>query len=215
MNTTGTAVRAPQYGRGAAVLEDARVRRHEAQKEIARKQQEEEVARHALDVARQERLARIGNTTQKAAKLLDEGKYQDAQVLILNEIHCLLSELKTITDEQDRFWVAKRILHLTSWRGMKTLNDVEKVITSVFGENIPDEIAESLARLIDKQTEFLRKAEAKKAGVMRFGKTERDRQNGALRRHEQNRASRAVENRERAHGGNSGGGKGGKQKKKK
>lgn len=122
--------------------------------------------------------------------------------------------MRTLTNEQDRVWVAKKILHFTSWRGMKAFNDVERALMAIFNDNIPDEVAEGLARLIDKQTEFLRK-QAKQNGVMRPNKTARDRDSGALRRHEQNRASKAAENRNHIKGGNGGGGKGDKQKKKK
>lgn len=210
MSTTGTVI-APQYGRGISALQEAKARRENAQEEIARKEQEAEKVRQALAVLRRERMGRVEKVIQTIAALLSEEKYRDAQQAALDGIHRLLKELKTLTDEQDRFWVAKKILHLTSWRGMKALNDVEEVFGSVFKDDIPEEIAEGLARLIDKQTEFLRKIEAKKSGVMRFGKTTRDRENGALKQHEQNKARKAAENRERAHGGN---GKGAKQKQK-
>lgn len=193
---------APQYGRGISALEDARTRRNNAQEEIAQKEREVEKVRQALDVLRRERMQRYENTIQAITKFLAEERYREAQQATLDKIHHLLNELKTLTDEQDRVWVAKKVLHLTSWRGMKALNGVEQALTAIFNDSIPDEIAEGLARLIDKQTEFLQKIEVKKSGAMRFGKTARDRENGALRQHEQNRARRAAENRERAHGGN-------------
>lgn len=203
MSTTGTVI-APQYNRGISTL----------QEEIAQKEQEAEKVPQALAVLRRERMGRVEKVIQTIAALLSEEKYRDAQQAALDGIHRLLKELKTLTDEQDRFWVAKKILHLTSWRGMKALNDVEEVFGSVFKDDIPEEIAEGLARLIDKQTEFLRKKSVdtrKVGGVVRFGKTARDRENGALKQHEQNKARKAAENRERAHCGN---GKGAKQKQK-
>ncbi len=202
MSTTGT-VNAPQFGRGISVLQEARTRHENTQKEIAEKKNSEEKLRQILVVARRERGDRIKNTEQIIAKLLNKGKYQEAQEKVTDEIHRMLDELKLHADPQDRLWIAKKVLHFTSWRGMKSLNYVEEVLTSAFGENIPDEIAERLAQLIDKQTEFLRKSEAKKGSVMRSGKTARDRQNGALKRHESNVARRASENRERAQGGTS------------
>lgn len=204
---------APQYGRGISVLQEAQARRDQAQKEIAQKKRSDEQVQQALDAARRGRKERVEKAIQTIAALLSEEKYREAQQAALDEIHRLLGEFKMFSDERDRFWIAKKILHLTSWRGMKALSDVEEAFGSIFKDNIPNEIAEGLARLIDKQTEFLRKIEAKKSGVMRFGKTSRDRKNGALKQHEQNRARKASENRERAHSGNGGGS--GKQKKQK
>ncbi|MBI5817075.1 MAG: hypothetical protein HZB09_01465 [Candidatus Yonathbacteria bacterium] len=203
MSTTGT-VNAPQFGRGVSALQEARTRRENERKEVAKQKSSEEMLWQTLVVARRERRTRVENATQTITKLLNDGKFREAQEKTLSEIHWLLDELKLHADIQDRLWIAKKILHFTSWRGMRVLNDVEEVLTSVFGENIPDEIAKKLAQLIDKQTEFLRKSEAKKAGVMRFGKTKRDRESGALRQHESNKATKADQNRERAHGSNNG-----------
>lgn len=200
--STQNPVNAPQFGRGISVLQEAQVRREQAQKEIAQKKRGDEEAQRALIVARRERMGRVEKTTQMITALLNEGRYREAEEKTLDEIHHMLDELKTLTDKQDCTWVAKKVLHFTSWRGMKALGDVEGVFGLIFKENVPDEIAECLARLIDRQTEFLHKAAAKKAGVMRFGKTKRDRQSGALKQHQDNRASRAQENRQRAHGGN-------------
>lgn len=214
MSTTGT-VNAPQYNRrGVSALQEARTRRENEQKEIAKQKSSDEMLRQTLIVARRERIARIENATQMIAKLLRDGEFREAQEKTLSEIHWMLGELKIHADPQDRFWIAKKVLHFTSWRGMKALNDVEEVLTSVFGENIPDEIAENLARLIDKQTKFLRD-KAKRDDVMRPGKTDKDHGSGSWKQHLVNVALRAAENHERVHGGNNGGGKGNKQKKKK
>lgn len=211
-------VTAPQYGRGTSALQEARARRENTQEEIAQKKRETEKVQQALTVARRERIKRYEGAVQLVAKLLTEEQYRVAQQAALDEIRHMLYALRSLSDTNDRVWVAKKILHLTSWRGMKAFNDVEQALIAAFNENIPDEIAEGLARLIDKQTEFLRKNSIntrKVGGVVRSGKTAKDRKSGALRQHEQNRARKAAENRERAHSGNSGGDKGDKQKKKK
>jgi|SRR3989344_7523568 len=210
MNT----VIAPQFGRGNSALQEARTRRENTQKEIAKKKSSEEMLRQALVVARRERTVRIESATQTITKLLNDGKFREAQEKTLGEIHRMLNELKMLADPQDRLWIAKKVLHFTSWRGMKALNDVEEVITSVFGENIPDEIAESVARLIDKQTKFLRDR-AKRDGVMRPGKTDSDHTNGSWKQHMVNIAAKAAQNREHAKGGSGNNGSGQKKKKKK
>lgn len=200
--STQNPVNAPQFGRGISVLQEAQERRSQTQKEIAQKKRVDEEALQAQINARRERMNRVEKAIQRIAGQLTNGKHREAREIAVEEINCLLEELKVSKNDQDRFWIAKKVLHFTSWQGWKALSDVEETISFVFRDSIPDEIAESLARLIDKQTEFLHKTEAKKAGIMRFGKTKRDRQSGALKQHQDNRASRAEENRQRAHGGN-------------
>lgn len=216
MSATGT-VNAPRFGCGISALQEARSRRENEQKESAKQKSSDEILRQTLVVARRERRTRVETATQTITKLLNNGKFHEAQEKALGEIYWLLNELKLHEDPQDRLWIAKKVLHLTSWRGMRVLNDVEKVLTSVFGENIPDEIAERLAQLIDKQTEFLRKSATKKgpkAVVMHPGKTARDRESGALKQYQNNRASKAEINRQHAKGGSGDNGNGQKKKKK-
>ncbi|MBI5817252.1 MAG: hypothetical protein HZB09_02385 [Candidatus Yonathbacteria bacterium] len=199
--STQNSLTIPQFGRGISSLQEAQAKREETQKEIAQKKSSEGILRQTLDVIRRDRMTRVENTARMITGLLNGGKYREAEQVTLNEIHRMLDELKMFADPKDRLWVAKKILHFTSWRGMKALNDAEEVLTSVFGKNIPDEIAESLARLIEKQTEYLRKIAKRNSGVMRDGKTQRDRNSGALKQHRDNKAFRAEENRQRAHGG--------------
>ena len=90
----------------------------------------------------------------------------------------------------------------------KLLGEVEETLNDVFGENIPEKIAERLAGLIRKQTEYLCRVQQKRTGVLRPGKTARDKESGAHARHEDSRRARAVLQANVATSNGSGGGKG-------
>lgn len=173
-----TPVIAPHLGRGSSLLQDPRKRREQVRGKIKKKEQEEQEARRVLLIARCERQKRHENITTLIASLLGQGEYRAAQESTHNEINHLLGEFKTLPEQQDRLWVARKVLAITSWRGMRMFDDVEASIREAWNGDIPEEITETLARLMSKQMEFLRK-EAKKNGIMRPGKTAADHARGA------------------------------------
>lgn len=182
---------APQFGKGINALRAARRERDEAiakQKKAADKQ----------DEARLERSERVKKAQVAIETLLAYGDYEhklQAREIAKAEI-CWLLEVMRSMDGQDRNWAAGKALSLTAWQGMCIFQEVEDAFSEVFGDNIPDDIAEKLARLISRQAEYI----AKKKGIRRPGKTAKDHRNGAHRQHEDNRRTRAMAQSDRAKG---------------
>ncbi len=204
MNNKTAVVVAPQFGnrrRGADVLRAAQKKRDEAVS-LARREEEE---RQKVFEKRRARSERVRNAQEAIETLIaDGGKERRAQAreIAQNEVLCLLAETRSLSG-QDRNWAAGKTLGLIGWQCMFMLPEAESAFKEVFGNNIPENLAEKLARLVDKQTRYI----AKKNGVMRSGKTARDRQNGAHDRHEANLHTRAMTQSFSAHSHMTGGGK--------
>lgn len=192
MKSSAIVVTAPQFGKGVNALRAARRERDEAiakQKEVADKQGE----------ARLERSERVKKAQVAIETLLAYGDHEhklQAREIAKTEIRWLLEVMSSV-DGQDRNWAANKALSLTAWQGMCIFQEVEDAFSEVFGDNIPDDIAEKLARLISRQAKYI----AEKNGVMRLGKTQTDKTSGAHRRHEQNRYTRATAQSANAKGG--------------
>lgn len=181
--TTAIVVTAPQFGKGANALRAARRERDEAvakQKEAVERQGE----------ARLERSNRVKKAQVAIETLLAYGDYEhkfQAREIAKTEIRWLL-EVMSSADGQDRNWAANKALSLTAWQGMCIFQEVEDAFSEVFGDNIPDDMAEKLARLISRQAIYI----AKKKGVKHPGKTAKDHESGAHGRYEKNRHVRAT-----------------------
>lgn len=198
---------APQFGiKGNTHLKSALESLEKTQVEITASKNEAE----AIERGRRVRTERVKQSETAANTLLMAKRGREATEVVVGEIRQLLAELATTREPRDRVWIAKKVLTFTGWRGGRMFDEVRTGIEKVFPGGIPEDVAESLARLVERQEKFLRE-EAKRKGTMRPGKTVRDHTNGAHVRHMQNRQTAAISQRERmvGHAGN-----GGKNKKK-
>jgi len=198
--STTSFIQAPQLGINA--LRTARVERNNVVAKNA-------VSQNMADI-RFERTERIKKAQEAIETLLsykDKERACQARQVAAGEIRWLMDVVRSV-DGQDREWAAMQAMWFTSWQGMKLLGEVEETLNDVFGENIPEKIAERLAGLIRKQTEYLCRVQQKRTGVLRPGKTARDKESGAHARHEDSRRARAVLQANVATSNGSGGGKG-------
>lgn len=189
-----------QHGHGSRALHNARKKRNEIQTQIAKKIEEDRQAMEKLHAVRRMRSERVKKTSETINTHLNEGRNKEAQQVAIGEIRQLLGELPGLREDQDRHWVASKALHFTSWRGMHVLREVEEAFKLVFGDNIPSDLSEWLARLIEKQVEFLTRSMSRNSGGSGIGgpgKTHRERVNGKHARHLQNRGAAALEQRAR------------------
>lgn len=206
MNTTNRQIVVPlQFcAQGNSRLAAARKHRDEAQRALDSTLAAAKALALKIDRARTVRMERFKQAEATINTLLASRRGKDATEFAEAEILWLIGEIKTADEERDKSWIAWKILCLTSWRGIRILSEVEAAIGQAFPENIPDKMAEKLARLIERQEKFLRE-QAKRNGTMRPGKTAKERTTGKHDRHRQNRAIAALEQAERAQGHPKGG----------
>lgn len=179
MNNKPTAVViAPQFRRGINNLRDARRERAEV---IAAREEETRLENLRMERSRHVEDARVAIDTLLSGGSCDKAK---AGEIARGEIRWLIGVMKS-ENGQDRLWAAGKILWLTAWRGMCIFKEVEDAFTEVFGDNIHDNLAEKLANLV--------RRDARYHGTMRPGKTARDYQSGAHKRHEDNGRVRALQ----------------------
>src|SRR3989344_2762355 len=192
-------VTAPQYGVSVKDhLSQARKRRDEAQRALSARVSATRTAAEKLQEERDARMERVKQTEEAVNTLLMARRGHEATELVELEIKKLINELDCARTERDKSWVAWRMLCFTAWRGLNLLNEVEAVLERVYRDTLSEKMTEKLARLLERQTEYLRE-QAKRKGIIRSGKTERDRRNGVHARHNQNRVMAASERSERAH----------------
>ncbi len=175
-NKTAVIVSAPQFGRGANNL---RVARRERDEVVAARQAEERLER-----IRAERSERVNNAQSAIETLLsgDKADKVKAGEIARETIRWLLMVMKS-ENGRDQLWAASKTLWLTGWRGMCIFREVEEIFDEVFEENIPDDLAEKLARLTKRDAQY--------HGTMRPGKTHKDRKSGSHARHDANIRARA------------------------
>lgn len=210
-----SAVTAPQFG----IRKDDQLNKARQDRDLARK--EADAARVAVRAAaaqleneRETRKKRVRQSEEAAATMFSAHQPHEAAKIIEGEIRQLISELPVTHEEQDRVWIAKQMLGFTSWRGWKVLDEVDAALKKAFPKELPDELAAKLTDIFTRQAEFFRNL-SKKEGVMRPGKTKKEKGNGAHIRRVQNRGIAAIEQQSHAHQHCSGGHSNDGQKKKK
>lgn len=191
-----SAVTAARFGiKKSDQLNNARQERDRARKEMDDARVAVKFVAENLAFIRGTRKLRANQSELAASTMFVAKQPREATKIIEGEIRQLINDLTKAREEQDRVWIAKRILGFTSWRGWGVLDDVHTAFKDAFPKELPEEFAVKLVDIYTRRADFLKNL-AKKEGVMRPGKTQR-KKDCVRARHGQSDGIAAIERQER------------------